>query len=122
MQKNHSIKWGRLETVDLKQIRKEAEKEEKEEKEEKKDKEIIDADEEEDFENSESKKLNKNMFFEQDGASSRTSKKIKKLLEELFGNNLIQNAPHSPDIIYPIETLWAELKKNLKERRAEKFR
>ena len=40
------------------------------------------------------KKLNKNMFFEQDGASSHTSKKIKKLLEELFGDNLIQNAPH----------------------------
>ena len=65
------------------------------------------------------KKLNKNMFFEQDGASSHTSKKIKKLLEELFGDNLIQNAPHSPDIAYPIETLWAELKKKVKERRAK---
>ena len=65
------------------------------------------------------KKLNKNMFFEQDGASSHTSKKIKKLLEELFGDNLIQNAPNSPDIAYPIETLWAELKKKVKERRAK---
>ena len=65
------------------------------------------------------KKLNKNMFFEQDGASSHTSKKIKKLLEDLFGVNLIQNVPRSPDIAYPIETLWAELKKNVKERRAK---
>ena len=61
------------------------------------------------------KKQNKNMFFEQDGAISHTSKKIKKLLEELFGDNLIQNAPHSPDIAYPIETLWAELKKKSKK-------
>ena len=65
------------------------------------------------------KKLNKNIFFEQDGAPSHTSKKIKKLLEELFGDNFIQNAPHSPDIAYPIETLWAELKKRVKERRAK---
>ena len=43
------------------------------------------------------------------------SKKIKKLLEELFRNNLIQNASHSPDIAYPIETLWAELKKKSKK-------
>ena len=53
------------------------------------------------------------MFFEQDGASSHTSKKIKNLLEKLFGDNLIQNEPHSSDIEYPIETLWAE-KKNKK--------
>ena len=46
-------------------------------------------------------------------------KKIKKLLENLFGDNYIQNAPHSPDITYPIETLWAELKKRVKERRAK---
>ena len=32
---------------------------------------------------------------------------------------MIQNAPHSPDIAYPIETLWAELKKRVKERRAK---
>ncbi len=62
------------------------------------------------------KKINKNLFFEQDGASSHTSKKIKKLLEKLFGDNFIQNAPHSPDIAYPIESLWAELKKRVKER------
>ena len=65
------------------------------------------------------KNINKNIFFEQDGAPSHTSKKIKKLLEELFGDNFIQNAPHSPDIAYPIETLWAELKKKVKERRAK---
>ena len=65
------------------------------------------------------KKINKNLFFEQDGAPSHTSKKIKKLLENFFGDNYIQNAPHSPDIAYPIETLWAELKKRVKERRAK---
>ena len=57
------------------------------------------------------KKKNENLYFEQDGASCHTSKKIKLLLENLFGDKLIQNAPHSPDIAYPIETLWAELKK-----------
>ena len=61
-------------------------------------------------------KQNKNIFFEQDGASCHTSKKIKKLLENLFGDKVIQNAPHSPDIAYPIETLWAELKKRVKNR------
>ena len=63
------------------------------------------------------KNINKNIFFEQDGASSHTSKKIKKLLEELFGDNFIQKSPRSPDIAYSIETLWAELRK--KERRAK---
>ena len=56
-------------------------------------------------------KKNENLYFEQDGASFHTSKKIKLLLENLFGDKLIQNAPHSPDISYPIETLGAELKK-----------
>ena len=62
------------------------------------------------------KKKNENLYFEQDGASCHTSKKIKVLLEKLFGDKLIQNAPHSPDIAYPIETLWAELKKRVKSR------
>ena len=62
------------------------------------------------------KKKNENLYFEQDGASCHTSKKIKLLLENLFGDKLIQNAPHSPDIAYPIETLWAELKKRVKSR------
>ncbi len=57
------------------------------------------------------------MYFEQDGATCHTSKKVKKLLEKLFGDKIIQNAPHSPDIAYPIETLWAELKKRIKDRR-----
>ena len=37
--------------------------------------------------------------------NSLTSKKIKTLLEKLFGDNLIQNVPHSPDIAYPIKNL-----------------
>jgi hypothetical protein len=40
-------------------------------------------------------------------------------LEKLFGDNFIQNATHSTDIAYPIEILWAELKKRVKERRAK---
>ena len=51
--------------------------------------------------------------------NSLTSKKIKTLLEKLFGGNLIQNSPHSSDIPYPIETLWTELKKRVKERRVK---
>ena len=39
------------------------------------------------------------------------------MLEKFFGGKLIQNAPHSPDIAYPIETLWAELKKRVKNRK-----
>ena len=62
------------------------------------------------------KKQNEKLYFEQDGASCHTSKKIKALLESLFGDKLIQNSPHSPDIAYPIETLWAELKKRVKSR------
>ena len=34
----------------------------------------------------------------------------------MFGDNLIQNPPNSPDLAYPIETLWALLKKNVKKR------
>ena len=63
------------------------------------------------------KKENDVLYFEQDGATCHTSKKVKKLLEKLFGDKIIQNAPHSPDIAYPIETLWAELKKRIKDRR-----
>ena len=63
------------------------------------------------------KKQNENLYFEQDGASCHTSKKIKALLEKYFDDKLIQNAPHSPDIAYPIEILWAELKKRVKNRK-----
>ena len=55
MQKDHSIKWGRLDPVQLIQIRKEAEEEEKKIKEEKEEK--------EDFEDSESKKLKLKMIL-----------------------------------------------------------
>jgi len=58
-----------------------------------------------------STKKNENLYFEQDGASYHTSNKIKLMLENLFGNKLIQNVPYSPDIAYHIETFWAELKK-----------
>ena len=63
------------------------------------------------------KRQNGNLYFEQDGASSHTSKKIKVQLEKYFDDKLIQNAPHSPDIAYPIETLWAELKRRVKNRK-----
>ena len=66
-------------------------------------------------------KENEALYFEQDGATCHTSKKVKKLLEKLFGDRLIQNAPHSPDIAYPIETLWAELKRRVKDRRPKKL-
>ena len=65
------------------------------------------------------KKQNKNMFLWTGWGLLTYIKKIKNLLKKLFGDNLIQNAPHSPDIAYPIETLWAELKKRVKERRAK---
>ena len=62
------------------------------------------------------KKDNEALNFEQDGASYYTSKKMKILLNDLFGDKLIQNALHSPDIAYPIETLWAEFKKRVKSK------
>ena len=35
----------------------------------------------------------------------------------MFGKDgWIQNPPNSPDLAYPIETLWANLKKNVKNR------
>ena len=61
------------------------------------------------------------IFIEQDGATPHTSFNNKKLLKNLFGENLIQNPPNSPDLAYPIETLWALLKKMLK-RECKKFR
>ncbi|MBR4616754.1 MAG: hypothetical protein IKO55_14185, partial [Kiritimatiellae bacterium] len=59
-------------------------------------------------------KKNSNIYFEQDGARAHTSKKNKELIKQLFGDKFIQNAPNSPDLAYPIETLWAELKKRVK--------
>ncbi len=63
------------------------------------------------------KKKNKNIIFEQDGASCHTSHSNKKLLNETFGESgWIQNPPNSPDLAYPIETLWANLKKEVKKK------
>ena len=56
------------------------------------------------------------IFFEQDGAKPHTSFNNKKLIKNLFGDYFIQNPPNSPDLAYPIETLWALLKKNVKKR------
>lgn len=56
------------------------------------------------------------IFFEQDGAKPHTSSNNKKLLKNLFGGAYIQNPPNSPDLAYPIETLWAFLKKRVKKR------
>ena len=52
-----------------------------------------------------------NLYFEQDGARCHTSKENKETLNKLFRNKWIQNSTHSPVFAYPIETLWAELKK-----------
>ena len=51
-------------------------------------------------------RLNKNLIFEQDGASAHTIKSNKALLDKTFGDNWIQNPPNSPDMAYPIERLW----------------
>ena len=60
-------------------------------------------------------KKNENLKFEQDGATCHTSQQNIKFINENF-KNFIQNAPSSPDIAYPIETLWKRLKKKIKER------
>ena len=60
---------------------------------------------------------NKNIIFEQDRASTHTSGANKILANALFGeNNWILCPPNSPDLAYPIENLWANLKKNVKNR------
>ena len=63
------------------------------------------------------KKINKNIIFEQDGATCHTSKANQKLLNIVFGEEgWIQNSPSSPDLAYPIETVWAELKDRVRRR------
>ena len=47
-------------------------------------------------------KKNPNIYFEQDEARVHTNKSNLKLIKKLFGDKLIQNAPNSPDIVYPI--------------------
>ena len=62
-------------------------------------------------------KKNKNIIFEQDGATCHTSKANQKLLNYVFGEKgWIQNSPSSPDLAYPIEIVWAELKDKIKHR------
>ena len=63
-----------------------------------------------------SKKSNKELYFEQDGATPHTSQSNKNLIKELFGANFIQNPLNSPDIAYPIENLWGYLKPKIKKR------
>ena len=61
--------------------------------------------------------INKDLYFEQDGASAHTSFSNKKLIEELFGKNkLIQNPPNSPDLAYPIENIWGYIKPRIKRK------
>ena len=63
------------------------------------------------------KKNKCSLLFEQDGAKAHTSKSNINLLNKLFtSNGWLQNPPNSPDIAYPIETLWATLKKRVKKR------
>ena len=57
------------------------------------------------------------LLFEQDGAPPHTSTANKSLIKKLFGEeSYIQNPPNSPDIAYPIETLWGYLKPRIKKR------
>ena len=68
------------------------------------------------------KKMNKNIIFEQDGATCHTSKANKKLLNLIFGKKgWIQNSPSSPDLAYPIETVWAELKDKVGNRNPKTY-
>ena len=77
------LNGGRLEPVHLKQIRKEAEIEEKEEKEEKEDKEIIDADEKEVIENSESKKLKLKIIYNKNELFQKAKKEIELIRKKI---------------------------------------
>ena len=56
------------------------------------------------------------LYFEQDGAPSHTSKANIALINELFGEKIIQNPPNSPDLAYSIEDLWEILKNKVKRR------
>ena len=68
------------------------------------------------------KKYNCNLIFEQDGASAHTSKNNKNLIKNFFNDNYIQNPPNSPDLAYPIENLWAYLKKKNYEQISKRYR
>ena len=57
------------------------------------------------------------IIFEQDGASSHTSRTNKYLLDTFFKEDgWFQNPPNSPDLAYPIENLWAIIKPRVKRR------
>ena len=57
------------------------------------------------------------ILFEQDGATSHTSKSNIFILNKLFGEGgWIQNPPNSPDLAFPIEELWAIIKPRVKRR------
>ena len=57
------------------------------------------------------------VIFEQDGASSHTSRTNKYLLNAFFKEDgWFQNPPNSPDLAYPIENLWAIIKPRVKRR------
>ena len=57
------------------------------------------------------------ILFEQDGATSHTSKSNIFILNKLFGEGgWIQNPPNSPDLAFPIEQLWAIIKPRVKRR------
>ena len=57
------------------------------------------------------KKLNIELYFEQDDASAHTSCTNRIVIEKLFGKNkLIQNPPNSHDLAYPIEYILAYIK------------
>ena len=60
---------------------------------------------------------NPELFFEQDGATPHTSESNKNLIYSLLGKDkLIQNPPNSPDLAYPIESIWAYIKPRIKKR------
>ena len=62
-------------------------------------------------------KFKERIYFEQDGATPHTSATNKALIGKLFGEKaFLQNPPNSPDIAYPIETLWGYLKPRIKKR------
>ena len=62
-------------------------------------------------------KNNINIKFEQDGARAHTSRANINLMNQLFGQeNWLQNPPNSPDLAYPIETLWGIIKPRIKRR------
>ena len=65
---------------------------------------------------------NKDLIFKQDRASTHTSKANTILKNTLFGqDNWILCPPILADLDYPIESLWANLKKNVKNRNPKDY-